>query len=231
VPLSIMICVIALVACSSGSRPPPNAAAKQSVLGHAPAAPAPSATEASRSVVASARRKPRSYVNRVIDAPYTGPYSSLAIKPRTIHVGGSGAFSYRGLRWSSWGKRKAFGRGKLCSARYRSCGKTAITLSNRRRVGRRLVYTCLFNNREADFKTCSPPSAACGDIGTTGVGDIRAKNVTCPTARRVTRRWVRRSCSRCSMRGWRYRSRDCGYECAKIIARRGHGRVVFVAAV
>jgi hypothetical protein len=75
----------------------------------------------------------------------------------------------------------------------------------------------------------------CGDISSF-TGNIRAKNAGCRTARTVARRWERASGScgarctcgaRCSIRGWRYRFRECGHECGKIVARRGPQLVVF----
>jgi hypothetical protein len=72
------------------------------------------------------------------------------------------------------------------------------------------------------------PNLACG--GVTGplsnnVGNIKAHNVSCYTARRVTRAW--RGTRTYSAYGFFCRYRDTGYEAGKITCRRGAGTVVF----
>jgi hypothetical protein len=98
------------------------------------------------------RAATRTYVHSFIN----GPESPLRVRPSIIRVQGSGAISYRRLRWRNWGTSRAQAKGRQCSGRTSACRTANVRLSDRKTMHGRLVYTCLRPLLPGEVKICLP---------------------------------------------------------------------------
>ncbi len=107
----------------------------------------------------------------------------LRVEPSRLQISGSGAISYRDLKWNDWGEPKATATGEQCSGRTRSCQDIRLSLTGLKREGGKRLYTRYTTSEPgADAGTGeAAPVEECGNAPG-AVFEVSARGVSCEDA-------------------------------------------------